>query len=485
MPDRRRLTGFDHATKLTTVRPETRYARSGEIHIAYQVIGTGRHDLVLVPEFWHSIEVQWEEPSFARFLGRLGSLGRLICFDQRGTSLSDPVALDELPSLEQWMDDVNVVMDAVGSERATLIGFAGGSLMSMLFAATYPDRTAGLVLVNGLARLIATDDYAGVPSAKEDEIRDDMRRSWGRGALLELVAPSRLGDETFRDWWARYQRIGASPGSVLAVRAALAKMDVRPVLPSIRVPTLLLHRRNRLVGVEHGRYLAENIPGARYVELPGPDYFVFFEETAETAAREIASFVGAAGETLYTQRVLATVLFTDIVGSTSRAAELGDRRWADVLAGHNALVRRELNRFQGQEIDTAGDGFFATFDGPARAVRCACAIRDAVASLGLAVRAGLHTGELELDAGAPRGLAVHIGQRVAANAQPGEVLVTSTVHDLVVGSGIRFADHGVQVLKDIPDAWHLFAVASQLDPVGDKEADGGIDIDVSGRPLLN
>jgi class 3 adenylate cyclase/alpha-beta hydrolase superfamily lysophospholipase len=452
------LTRFGPREKLSSVRPETRYAKSGDLHIAYQVIGAGGHDLVLVPEFWHSIEAQWEEPSFARFLERLGALGRLICFDQRGTSLSDPVALDELPSLEQWMDDVNVVMDAVGSERATLVGFAGGSLISTLFAATYPERTAGLILVNGLARLVAADDYAGVPTAKEDEIRDEMRRSWGRGSLLELVAPSRLGDATFRDWWARYQRIGASPGSVLAVRSALAKMDVRPVLPTIRVPTLVLHRDNRLVGTEHGRYLAQAIPGARYVDLPGPDYFVFLEPAAEIAVREIESFVRGAGEVADAERVLATVLFTDIVGSTRHVTELGDRRWADVLAAHNALVRRELDRFQGREVDTAGDGFFATFDGPARAVRCACAIRHAVASLGLEIRAGLHTGELELADGAPRGVAVHIGQRVASNAEPGEVLATSTVHDLVAGSGIRFDDRGVTALKGVADEWRLFVV---------------------------
>jgi class 3 adenylate cyclase len=413
-----------------------------------------------VPEFWHSIEVQWEEPSFARFLERLGSFGRLICFDQRGTSLSDPVALDELPSLEQWMDDVNVVMEAVGSERATLLGFGGGALMSLLFAATYPDRTAGLVLVNGFARLTATDDYdSGHPWPTEDEIRDDLRRAWGRGALLERVAPSRLGDDAFRDWWARYQRIGASPGSVLAVRSVLAEADLRAVLPSIRVPTLVLHRRNRLVPLETGRHVAEVVEGARFVELPGPDYFMFLGDAADVALGEIERFLGVAGVPHEADgRVLATVLFTDITGSTTRAAELGDRRWADLLAAHHALVRRELERFNGREIDTAGDGFFATFDGPARAVRCACAIREAVESLDLTIRAGVHTGELELGSGAPRGLAVHLGQRVASAAAPGEVLVSSTVHDLVVGSGIDFEDRGVHTLKGVPDEWRLYAV---------------------------
>jgi len=416
---------------------------------------------VLVPEFWHSIEAQWEEPSFARFLGRLGSIGRLICFDQRGTGLSDPVALDQLPSLEQWMDDVNVVMDVAGSERATLIGVAGGSLMSMLFAATYPERTTALVLVNGLARLTATDDYPWGSGAAEADIRDDMRRSWGRGALLEYVAPSRLGDDAFCEWWARYQRLGSSPGSVLAVRTALSEMDVRPVLQSIRVPTLVLHRRNRLIPIENGRYLAENIRGATFVELPGPDYFVFLGESAEVAAKEIEALVAAprAADAHDGQRVLATLLFTDIVGSTKRAADVGDRRWADLLAAHHALVRRELSRFNGREVDTAGDGFFATFDGPARAIRCACAIRDAVTSLDLTIRAGLHTGELELDGGAPRGLAVHVGQRVAGEADPGEVLVSGTVRDLVAGSGIRFVDRGTHALKGVPDEWHLFAVA--------------------------
>jgi class 3 adenylate cyclase len=455
------LTASARGDKLTAVRPETRYANSGGVHIAYQVIGTGERDLLLVPEFWHSIEVQWEEPSFARFLERLGSLGRLICFDQRGTSLSDPVALDELPSLEQWMDDVTVVMQAVGSERATLLGFGGGSLMSLLFAATYPERTAGLVLLNGFARLTASEDYeAGLSAQTEADIREELRRSWGRGVLLERVAPSRLGDDAFREWWARYQRIGASPGSVLAVRSQLLeKADLRAVLPSIRVPTLLLHRRNRLVPIETGLHIAETVPGARFVELPGPDYFMFLGEAADMALAEIERFIGAAGRPQEVEnRVLASLLFTDIAGSTSRAAELGDRRWADLLAAHNALVRRELERFDGREIDTAGDGFFATFDGPARAVRCACAIRDAVASLDITIRAGVHTGELELDGGAPRGLAVHVGQRLAAAAEPGEVIVSSTVKDLTAGSGLDFVDRGLRTLKGVPDEWRLYAV---------------------------
>jgi class 3 adenylate cyclase/pimeloyl-ACP methyl ester carboxylesterase len=442
------------------VGPETRYALAGDVHIAYQVVGDGPVDLVLCAEFWHSIEAQWDEPSLARFLERLASFGRLISFDQRGTGISDPVA--ELPSLEQWMDDVRVVMDEAGSERAVLLGFGGGGMLSMLFAATHPQRTAALVLVNAFARLSWAEDYEwGRTPALEDEVVHVMRAGWGRGVLLDSVAPSRVGDEAFRQWWARYQRFGTSPGKIMSVRRMLGASDVRDVLPSIQVPTLILHRAdNSFVRVEHGRYLAEHIPGARYVEVPGSDYFVFLGN-ADIFLGEIEKFVVSRRQAPDSERVLATVLFTDIVGSTSRAAELGDREWTALLQAHHSAVRRELSRFDGREVDTAGDGFLATFDGPARAVRCACAIRDAIASLGIEIRAGAHTGEVEVGNGGVRGLAVHIGQRVAAEAAPGEVLVSSTVRDLVAGSGIEFDDRGEHTLKGVPEQWRLFAVANE------------------------
>ena len=370
--------------------PSVHYARSGDVHIAYQVAGEGELDLVLVAEFWHSIEAQWEEPALAAFLRRLASFGRLITFDQRGTGISDSVPPDELPSLEHWLDDIGTVMDEVGSKQAVLLGMGGGGTLSMLFAATHPERTSGLVLVNSFPRLSEAPDYPwGRAPGLEEEVIHVMRTGWGRGVLLDLVAPSKVGDEPFRQWWARYQRLGSSPGTIIQMRRMLNETDVRDVLQSIRVPTLVLHRAdNTFVRVEHGRYLAEHIPGARYVEVAGSDYFAFLGN-ADTFLDEIGRFVKGLSDAPDADRVLATVLFTDIVGSTQLASHLGDRRWSELLSAHHALIRRELERFRGQEVDTAGDGFFATFDGPARAVRCALAVREALRTLGLEIRACL------------------------------------------------------------------------------------------------
>jgi pimeloyl-ACP methyl ester carboxylesterase len=441
------------------VPPETRYAKTGDIHIAYQVFGSGPIDIVLATEFWHSIEAQWDLPELARFLERLGSFARAISFDQRGSGISDPVAMDELNTLDVWMEDIDVVMDAVRSESAVLYGIGGGGTMGLLYAATRPQRVSGLVLVNSFARLMRAPDYPwGRAPELEEEVLDVMRAGWGRGVFLDLVAPSRVGDEEFRKWWARYQRIGASPGTVLAMRKMLAQIDVRDVLPSIHVPTLVLHRAetpwNR---VEHGRYLAEHIPGAKLVEVPGVDHLSFADD-AEPILRETEQFVAGIAGPPKSDRQLSTVLFTDIVRSTELAAELGDRRWREVLEEQRALVRRELARFQGREVDTAGDGFLATFDGPARAVQCACVVRDTVRELGIEIRAGLHTGEVEVLRDGLAGVAVHIGQRVLASAEPGEVLVSSTVKDLTAGSGLEFEDRGLHALKGVPDEWRLFAV---------------------------
>lgn len=438
---------------------ETRYAESGQVHIAYQVVGEGAPDLILVPEFWHAIEAQWDHPALADFLVRLSSFGRLISFDQRGTGVSDPVPPDDVTSLEQWLDDITSVLDEVGSKQAVLVGLGGGGSLSMLFAATYPERTSGLVLMNSFPRLLEAPDYEwGRASALEDEVLHVMRTGWGRGVMLDSVAPSKVGDESFRQWWARYQRLGASPGTIIGFRRMLAGFDIRDVLPMIRVPTLVIHRDgNTFVRVEHGRYLAEHIPGARYVEVPGNDYFPYVGNT-DVFVDEIGRFVNGLDPAPEADRVLATVMFTDIVGSTQRASELGDRAWAALLGQHHTAVRSELERFRGQEVDTAGDGFFATFDGPARAVRCALAVREAVRSLGVEIRAGLHTGEVEISDGAVRGLAVHIGQRVLAHAEPGEVLASSTVRDLVAGSGLVFSDRGMHSLKGVPEEWRLFEV---------------------------
>ncbi len=373
--------------------PEVRYAKSGDVHLAYQVVGDGPRDLVYVAEFWNSIEAQWEEPSFEHFLRRLSSFSRLICFDQRGTGLSDPVALSELPTLEQWMDDVAAVMKAVDSAKAALLSSGGGGLMSMLFAATYPERTHALILLNPFARLTRAPDYPpGNSPEHEERVLREMRHGWGRGAMLDSAAPSLAGNPSFRRWWGRYQRLGCSMGTILTMRRMLQQVDVRHVLPAIRVPTLILHKReNWLVDVAHGRFIAERVPAARFVEIPGVDYFPFVGE-AEMILDEIEEFLTGVRRPAEPDRVLATVLFTDIVRSTERAAELGDHRWRELLEGHDAVVRQELARFRGREIDTAGDGFLATFDGPARSIRCAQAFADGVSGLGLEVRAGLHTG---------------------------------------------------------------------------------------------
>jgi pimeloyl-ACP methyl ester carboxylesterase/class 3 adenylate cyclase len=439
--------------------PETRYAKTGDIHIAYQVFGDGPVDMVLATEFWHSIEVQWDQPDLAAFLERLASFARVISFDQRGSGISDPVSLRELTSLDLWMDDINVVMDEVGSESAVLYGIGGGGTMSMLFAATHPQRVSGLVLVNSFARLSRAPDYPwGRGPELEEEVLDTMRTAWGRGVFLDRVAPSRVGDEEFRRWWARYQRIGASPGTVLSMRQMLGQIDVRDVLPSIRVPTLVIHRAETTWNrVEHGRYLAEHIPGARIVEVPGVDHFSFIGDS-EAILSETEKFVAGIVGPPESDRQLSTVLFTDIAGSTKLVAEIGDRRWREVLGAQRTLVRRELDRYRGREIDTAGDGFFASFDGPARAVRCARMLRDAVQALGIEIRAGLHTGEVEVLDGGLAGVAVHIGQRVLAEAEPGEVLVSSTVKDLTAGSGLEFEDRGLHALKGVPEEWRLFAV---------------------------
>jgi class 3 adenylate cyclase len=441
------------------VTPETRYAKAGDVHIAYQVWGDGPIDMVVASEFWHSMEVQWELPEFAAYLERLGSFARVISFDQRGSGVSDPVSLEEVTSLELWMDDIQVVMDAVGSESAAFYGLGGGGTMAALYAATYPQRVSGLVLVNSFARLSRAEDYPwGRAPELEEEVIDVMRTGWGRGVFLDLLAPTRVGDEEFRRWWARYQRIGASPGTVLKMRRMFNQIDIRDVLPSIRAPTLVIHRvENTFYRVEHGRYLAEHIPEARLVEVSGVDYFSFLGDP-QVILDEVERFVAGLVAPPESDRQLSTVLFTDIVESTKLASELGDRQWRELLAEQRTLVRRELERYHGREIDTAGDGFLATFDAPARAVRCASVLRDAVRDLGIEIRAGLHTGEVEVLDDGLAGVAVHVGQRVLAQASPGEVLVSSTVKDLAVGSGLEFEDRGFHALKGVPDEWRLFAV---------------------------
>jgi pimeloyl-ACP methyl ester carboxylesterase len=438
---------------------ETRYARSGEAHIAYQTVGSGSVDLILLPGAFSHVEHQWEEPSFARFLRRLASFSRLIVFDVRGTGLSDRAA--ELPTLEEQIDDVLAVLDAVGSERAALFGLSQGGGLAALFAAAHPDRTSALVLFGAYARSTQADDF---PWGRTPEQYETLMRTadeaWGTGAFLPLVAPTVAEDESFKRWWARLERLSGSPGAILAFLRAQREADVRHVLPAIRVPTLILQRRDDAYrDPGHGPYLAATIPGAKYVELSGRDNLPYVGDQ-DAVLDEVEEFLTGVRHGPEPDRVLSTVLFTDIVGSTERAAELGDRSWRDLLERHDALVRRELERGRGREVETAGDGFLATFDGPARAIRCAQAIAERVRDLGLEVRSGLHTGEIELAGDHVRGIAVHIGARAAALAGPGEVFVTSTVKDLVAGSGIEFEHRGEHALKGVPGAWRIFLVTS-------------------------
>ena len=437
--------------------PETHYAKSGEVNIAYQITGDGPFDLVYVPGWISNIELMWEEPAHARLLSRLASFSRLILFDKRGTGMSDPVALDRLPTLEQRMDDVRAVMDAAGSDRAALFGSSEGGLMSVLFSATYPARTHALVTHAIYAKRLWSPDYpwAPTPEARAAEI-EATERSWGGEMDISVLAPS--ADEAFRRRAVAYLRRSASPGAAVALLRMNSQIDVRPALPTISVPTLVLQREGDLdVKLEEARWIAGQIPGAKLVELPGNDHLIWAGDVDELVD-EVEDFLTGSRPAPASDRVLATVLFTDIVASTERASELGDRRWRELLEQHHRMVRRELERFRGREVDTAGDGFLATFDGPARAVRCGRAIQQAVADLGLEVRAGLHTGEVELTDGQVAGIAVHTGARVAALAQPGEVLVSSTVKDLVAGSGLVFVERGTHELKGVPGEWRLYSV---------------------------
>ncbi len=440
--------------------PETRYARSGNLHIAYQVAGEGPVDLVFVHGWISHIEHLWEEPSLARLLNRLASFSRLILLDKRGTGLSDPVPLDKLPTLEERMDDLRAVMDAAGSQRAALLGTSEAGALNLLFSATHPDRTAALILLNSYARLTWAEDYpCGIRPNDAERLLEAIESGWGKGVAFEALVASQSDNEVMRNWWARYQRQAASPGTAVTLLRRAFDTDARGVLSAITVPTLILHKAgDPFTGPEHGRYLAERIPAARYVELTGIDHLFFAEDSGRLVA-EIQEVLTGVRDASEPDRVLATVLFADIVGSTELAAKMGDRRWQDIIQSYYAAVRDELARFRGTEINTAGDGMFASFDGPARAIRCGRAICESVRRLGIDVRIGVHTGECELIAAKIGGIAVHIGARVAALAQPGEVLVSTTVRDLVAGSGLQFEERGIHTLKGVPGAWPLYAVA--------------------------
>jgi len=437
--------------------PQTRFTRAGEVDIAYQVVGPGGAlDLVFIPGWMSHLEVMWELPEFARFLDRLATMGRLLLFDKRGTGLSDRVA--SLPTLEQRADDIKAVMDTAGSASAAIVAWGEGAAIAAMFAAAHPERVTALVLGSSPAKLTGGPRAVVPDPTTMQAFAGAVEAGWGSASLVPLLAPSLADDTRFLSWYRRWERLSSTPSAAAANLRWAMEFDLGPVLSSIRAKTLVVHRvGNALVPLESVRTAANLIPDARFVELPGRDDLPYVGDS-EALLDVVQEFLTGTKGTPDSDRSLATVLFTDIVGSTQKARELGDRRWRDLLDEHHARVRRLLERFRGSEVDTAGDGFFVTFDGPARAVRCACAISDAMREIGVEIRAGLHTGEVQRRGAAVTGLAVHVGARVAALARAREVLVTSTVQMLVLGSGISFADRGLHKLKGVPDEWQLFAV---------------------------
>ncbi|HZO02041.1 MAG TPA: adenylate/guanylate cyclase domain-containing protein [Burkholderiales bacterium] len=443
-----------------TAVPETRYAKSGDVHIAYQVLGDGPIDLLFVPGFVSNVEATWQHPVRAAFFRRLASFSRLILFDKRGTGMSDRTS--QVFTLEQRMEDVNAVLDAVGSKRAALFGTSEGGPMSILFAASHPQRTIALVIFGSYAKRSWAEDYTfGWQEERWNAVLSNMERNWGtpKGVDLEMWAPSIAHDAERATKSAAYFRAAASPGAALAVMSMNRDIDVRRVLPSVRVPTLVLHRVDeKVIDVEHARYLARHIPGAKLIELPGVDH-IFWVGDGDAIVDEVELFLTGRRQAAEPERVLATVQFTDIVQSTERAAALGDRKWREVLERFQSMVRETLREHRGREIDTAGDGFLAAFDGPARAIRCAAAVRERARAQGIDLRAGIHTGECEIIGDKLGGIAVHTGSRVAGKAEPGEILVSQTVKDLVAGSGLQFADRGMHALRGVPGEWRLYAFA--------------------------
>jgi class 3 adenylate cyclase len=441
--------------------PETLYVRNGDVHVAYQILGDGPIDLVFASEWWFHLDVQWEDPHLSRFLRRLSSFSRLVLFDRRGFGLSDSLPSSRAPTLEETMADMVTVMDAAHIDQACVLAVGDGAPVSVLLAATHPDRVNALAILNGFARLSFAPDYPqGMSKRAQDAVFREIRERWGVPHPVPFIAPSITAGRDFQEFFARAARQSISRGAAISLTTLNFQMDVRNILPSVSVPTLVFHREgDRYVVAANGRYLADHIPSARYVELAGEDHLWWLGET-EPFLKEVEQFFTGELTAAEANRVLATVLFTDIVESTPTAAKIGDRRWLEILDSHNHYVRRQLDRYGGREIQTTGDGFVALFEAPGRAVRCAEAIVAGGPSLGLALRAGLHTGEVERRGDDVGGIGVHIGQRVSAAAGGGEVFVSSTVKDLVVGSGIEFSDRGLHDLKGVPGQWHLFKVGA-------------------------
>ncbi|HYB16797.1 MAG TPA: adenylate/guanylate cyclase domain-containing protein [Streptosporangiaceae bacterium] len=446
-----------------SVPPETRYARNGAIHLAYQVLGSGPPDLLVVQSGPNShVDWNWMEPSLARFIRRLASFSRLILYDNRGVGLSDPVPGSAAPAMDEQVDDIRAILDETGCQRAVLMGNLAGCAPALVFAAAHPGRVESLILLSGYARLRAGAGYPqGLDQAAIDQIFDAILATWGSGADLDLVAPSVAADDDFRRWYAQVQRMSASPATAAAMARQWYEIDVRSVLPAIKMPTLVMARAGNVVfPVQHTRYLAEHIADAKYIELPGAD-LLYFAGDADQVLDAIEEFVTGARPLPSPDRFLGTVLFVDVAGSTQLAAQIGDARFRELIDGFHQLVCRQLERYQGRLVDTAGDGALALFDSPARAIACAEAVRDGVRALGLQVRAGVHTGEMEHGPGGEvRGIAVHTGARVAALAGPGEVLVSRTIRDLVAGAPIRLESRGSHELKGVPGSWEIFAVIS-------------------------
>ena len=437
--------------------PETRYARNGDVHLVYQVIGDGPIDLMLFGTFVSHVELNWENPSISRFLRGLASFSRLIVFDKRGVGMSDPVATDIAPTLEERMEDVRAVMDAAGSEQAAIFGLSEGGPLGVLFAATYPERTLALVMFGAYARTVRAPDYpAGAPAHVGERIVELVEAQWGHDDVLDIVLPSLGANPRDRAWWRSYCRRATSPGAAAVQVRNNISGDVRHVLGAVQVPTLVLHAREEWIRIQHGRYLADHIAGAKFVEVDCADHLPYIA-AADTIVAETREFLTGVREPAEPDRVLVTVLFSDIVGSTERAVAAGDRQWRDTLDSHDHAVRRQIERFRGREIKTTGDGFLATFDGPARAIRCGSAIREAARGAGVDVRVGLHTGEIELRGEDIGGVAVHVAQRVCGLADAGDVLVSGAVPLLVAGSGIEFTERGTHELKGLPGTWPVFA----------------------------
>ena len=435
-------------------QPTIRYAKAGPVHVAYQVFGDGPVDLVLVPGFVSHLDVWWGEPAHARWLRRLGQSARVILFDKRGTGLSDRV--DRQPDMDARMDDVRAVMDAVGTERAAIMGISEAGSLASLFAASHPSRCQALVLYGAFARF---SSWFPTETALQ-AFYDYADTSWGTGASLPMFVPSMVGNKAFEEWWGRFERLGAPPAACIEIMRLNSQIDVSAILPTINVPTLVLHREGDVaVSVEGGREIASLVPDARYVELPGADHIPFVGDNAEEIVDVIREFLTGSRAPVPLNRILATVLLTDIVGSTAKVAALGDRRWRELLDEHDKVTRAELTRFRGREVKSLGDGFLATFDGPARAIHCTQSIMTALRPLGIAIRAGLHTGEVEIADGDIRGIAVHITSRLADLGRSDDIVVSRTIKDLVAGSGISFEDFGTRVLRGVPEAWQLYLVA--------------------------